>query len=178
MPFGGGYTSMRAAPERRRRPAAIEGVQTAWRVIGGDYFPAVGIPLRAGRFFERADDRARPTRTTIINDTLAQRLWPGQNPIGRRILVGDSKRPYEVIGVVGQARLTALGREPEPAMYYHYRQFPWTSLTIARPGSGRSAVAGAHGPFAPRSRRSIRSCRSSKCARSTTWSTAPPRRHR
>ena len=131
VPFGGGYTSMRAAPEVKDGGPALEGVQTAWRVIGGDYFPAVGITLRAGRFFEHADDRSRATRTTIINDTLAQRLWPGQNPIGRRILVGDSKRPYEVIGVVGQARLTMLGREPEPAMYYHYRQFPWTSLTIA-----------------------------------------------
>jgi putative ABC transport system permease protein len=136
VPFGGGYTSMRALPEVTDGPAAIEGVQTAWRVIGGDYFPAVGIQLRAGRLFERADDRARTTRATIINDTLAQRLWPDQNPIGRRILVGDSKRPYEVIGVVGQARLTMLGREPEPAMYYHYRQFPWTSLTIAIRANG------------------------------------------
>jgi putative ABC transport system permease protein len=131
VPFGGGYTSMRALPEVSEGSNAIEGVQTGWRVIGGDYFPAVGIQLRAGRFFERADDRSRATRATIINDTLAQRLWPGQNPIGRRVLVGDSKRPYEVIGVVGQSRLTALGRDPEPAMYYHYRQFPWTSLTIA-----------------------------------------------
>jgi putative ABC transport system permease protein len=134
VPFGGGYTSMRAMPEVTgggAGTAAIEGVQTAWRVIGGDYFPAVGISLRAGRFFERADDRSRATRATIINDTLAQRLWPGQNPIGRRILVGDSKRPYEIIGVVGQAQLTTLGREPEPVMYYHYRQFPWTSLTLA-----------------------------------------------
>ena len=132
VPFGGGYTSMRAVPEVSDGGAAArEGVQTSWRVIGGDYFPAVGIALRGGRFFERADDRSRTTRATIINDTLAQRLWPGQNPIGRRILVGDSKRPYEVIGVVGQAQLTTLGREPEPAMYYHYRQFPWSSLTIA-----------------------------------------------
>jgi putative ABC transport system permease protein len=96
----------------------------------------MGIQLRAGRFFERTDDRARTTRATIINDTLALRLWPGQNPIGRRILVGDSKRPYEVIGVVGQSRLTVLGREPEPVMYYHYRQFPWTSLTIAVRATG------------------------------------------
>jgi predicted permease len=132
VPFGGGYTSMRAVPEASDNGAvAIDGIQTAWRVIGGDYFPAMGIQLRAGRFFERADDRERKTRATVINETLAQRLWPGENPIGRRILVGDSKRPYEVIGVVGQAQLTTLGREPEPAMYYHYRQFPWTSLTIA-----------------------------------------------
>jgi putative ABC transport system permease protein len=135
VPFGGGYTSMRAVPDAGGSgSAALEGVQTAWRVIGGDYFAAVGIPLRAGRLFERADDReraTRATRVTIINDALAQRLWPGQNPIGRRILVGDSRRPYEIIGVVGQAQLTTLGREPEPVMYYHYRQFPWTSLTIA-----------------------------------------------
>jgi predicted permease len=131
VPFGGGYTVRQVGLEASEGRPAIEGVQTAWRVIGGDYFPTVGIPLRAGRFFERADDPARTPRVTIINDTLAQRLWPGQNAVGRRILVGDAKRPYEVIGVVGHARLTILGREPEPVMYYHYRQFSWMSMTIA-----------------------------------------------
>lgn len=132
VPFGGGYTSMRAVPDASGSgSASLDGVQTGWRVIGGDYFAAVGIQLRAGRLFELADDRSRPMRSAIINETLAQRLWPGQNPLGRRILVGDGKRPYEVIGVVAQAQLTTLGAEPEPVMYYHYRQFPWTSLTIA-----------------------------------------------
>jgi putative ABC transport system permease protein len=136
VPFGGGYTVRQVGLEASEGGPAVEGVQTGWRVIGGDYFRAVGIPLRAGRFFEPADDPARTPRVTIINDTLAQRLWPGQNAVGRRILVGDSKRPYEVIGVVGHARLTVLGREPEPVMYYHYRQFSWMSLTIALRANG------------------------------------------
>jgi predicted permease len=135
-PFGGGYTVRQVGLEASQGRPAVEGVQTGWRVIGGDYFSSVGIPLQAGRVFERADDPARTPRVTIVNDTLAQRLWPGQNAVGKRILVGDSKRPYEVIGVVGHARLTALGKDPEPVMYYNYRQFSWQSMTITVRANG------------------------------------------
>jgi putative ABC transport system permease protein len=104
---------------------------TDWRVIGGNYFAAMGIPLKAGRGFVPGDDRDRKVRATIINESLAERLWPGQDPIGRHILVGDSRRPYEIIGITPASRLRALGRANEPAMYFHYKQFPWASMTVA-----------------------------------------------
>jgi predicted permease len=130
VPFGGGYTVMQVRLNGAG-PELATGIMTDWRVIGGDYLQAMGIPLKAGRAFAASDNRERKVRSTIINETLAERLWPGQNPIGRQLLVGDSRRPYEVIGVTGAARMRVLGRQSEPAMYFSYRQFPWASMTLA-----------------------------------------------
>lgn len=136
VPFGGDYTVRQVRREADAGAPPSQGISTAWRVIGGDYFSAVGIPLKAGRLFRDSDDPQRVPRVTIISESLAQKLWPGEDPVGRRMLVGDAMRPYEVVGVVGHARLTVLGRDPEPVMYYPYRQFTWASLTIALRASG------------------------------------------
>lgn len=130
VPFGGGYTVMQVRLDNAGSEPA-NGVQAQWRVIGGNYLPAMGIPLKAGRMFNASDDRERPVRVTIINEALAERLWPGQNPIGRHMLVSDARRSYEVIGVTPSSRMTLLGRELEPAMYFHYLQFRWLSMTVA-----------------------------------------------
>jgi putative ABC transport system permease protein len=139
VPFGGGYTSMQTRVPGST-PEAERGVQAGWRVIGGDYFAAMGIPLRSGRPFDAGDNRQRPVRTAIISEVLAEALWPGQDPIGRQMLVSDSRRPYEIVGVTGPSRLTELGRDPEPVMYFHYRQFPWASLTLVTRTAGDPAA--------------------------------------
>ena len=143
VPFDGGYTVMQARLEGAG-PDLARGVQIDWRVIGGDYLQAMGIPLSAGRPFTAADNRERPVRAAIINETLSGRLWPGQDPLGRHVLIGDARRPYEVIGVTPVSRVRALGRQSEPAIYFHYLQFPWASMTLAvRATASGSAVANA-----------------------------------
>jgi putative ABC transport system permease protein len=129
-PFDGSSTSMhvRLEPDAGRPTAA--GVQTQWRVVGGEYFRAVQIPLLRGRLFTEQDDDSA-SRLTIISNNLAGRLWPGQDPIGRSMLVGDGRRPYQIIGVVGDARVRQLASAPEPTMYFHYRQFGWRTMTLA-----------------------------------------------
>jgi putative ABC transport system permease protein len=139
IPFGGGYTVMRVRIDGGG-PDLAAGVQAAWRVIGGNYLTAMGIPLKSGRIFSAADDRTRKVRATIINDALAERLWPGQDPLGRHMLVGDARRPYEIVGVTASSRMTVLGREAEPAMYFHYRQFPWASMALAVRADGSPAA--------------------------------------
>jgi putative ABC transport system permease protein len=150
VPFGGGYTVMQS--KINGAPAELAaGVQAQWLVIGGNYLGAMGIPLESGRIFDASDNRQRATRVTIINKALAERLWPGEDPLGRHILVGDSARPYEVVGVTTASRMTMLGRQAEPSMYFHYLQFPWASMTVAIRSAGspeaaaraiRSTVAG------------------------------------
>jgi putative ABC transport system permease protein len=141
IPFGGGYTVMRVRIDGGG-PDLAAGVQAAWRVIGGNYLSAMGIPLKAGRLFSANDDRTRQMRVTIINEALAERLWPGQDPLGRHMLVGDARRPYEVVGVTASSRMTVLGRDAEPAMYFHYRQFPWASMSLAVRADGSPAALG------------------------------------
>jgi putative ABC transport system permease protein len=136
VPFGGGYTVMQVRLNGAG-PELEAGVQAQWRVIGGNYLKAMDIPLKAGRLFNAGDDARRATRVTIISESLAERLWPGEDPIGRLMLVSDSRRPYEVVGVTPATRLTLLGREPERAMYFHYLQFPWASMNLAVRTTGR-----------------------------------------
>ncbi|HET8948519.1 MAG TPA: ABC transporter permease, partial [Candidatus Polarisedimenticolia bacterium] len=73
-------------------------------MVGGDYFRVMGIPLEAGRTFDRGDDAPGAAGTVIVSASLARALWGDQDPLGRR-LGGEDVRPgARVIGVVGSVR--------------------------------------------------------------------------
>jgi putative ABC transport system permease protein len=142
VPFDGAYTVMQVRRTREESTDGRDGESAQWRVIGGEYFAALRLPLLRGRTFVATDDASVP-RVTVISDGLARRMFGDLNPLDREIIVGDARRPYRVIGVVGAARLTALDKEPEPTMYFHYRQFGWPTLTIAvRAAGSPGALAG------------------------------------
>lgn len=111
------------------------------RVVSDGYFSAMGIPLRAGRDFTPADDPSAP-RAIIVNETLARRLWPGENPLGR-IMRADRER--QVIGVVGDVRHLALEQDAGPEMYLPIRQSgDYSSVDIvARASQEPASLAGA-----------------------------------
>ena len=96
-----------------------------YQVIGPDYFRAMGIPLREGRFFTDADTAAS-ARVVIVNEELVRKQWPAQDPIGKRLRVGGKDRPWlSVVGVVGNA----MTEWPTPSFfqefYLPYTQYPW-----------------------------------------------------
>ncbi|HWE85899.1 MAG TPA: ABC transporter permease [Terracidiphilus sp.] len=81
----------------------------AFDAIDGDYFQALGIPLLSGRTFTAADRSDSPL-VVIVSQSMAQHSWPGQNPIGKRMHVGNPKKglPWAtVVGVVGNTRIGA-----------------------------------------------------------------------
>jgi predicted permease len=88
--------------------------------VGPRYFETMGIPLLAGREFNRQDVATAP-RVVIINETMARRFWPGQNPLGRRLRsrLGDNTLSpyYEVVGLVKDSKYNTLGEEPQPFLY-------------------------------------------------------------
>lgn len=87
-----------------------------YNVIGGDYFEALGVPLVAGRPF-RASDADGP-EVVIINQTVAQRFWPDENPVGRRLRLGSSTAAEaEIVGVAADAKYRSLGEEPRNYLY-------------------------------------------------------------
>jgi predicted permease len=95
-----------------------------FRVVSQDYFRALGIPLLGGRSFT-AEDTADAQPAMVINRTMAERFWPGQDVIGKRFKIGpsDSSNPWSVIvGVVGDVRQTRLDQELKPEMYVSYLQ--------------------------------------------------------
>src|SRR6266568_7869804 len=79
--------------------------------VSGDYFSALGIPLREGRFLTSADSH-RPERVCVVDEDFARRYWPNGGALGRRIAVGDETddaKLFTIVGVVGavkQAELT------------------------------------------------------------------------
>jgi predicted permease len=88
------------------------------RVVTDGYFDAAAVPLRAGRAFT-SHDKASADRVVVINDTLARRLWPGQNPLGQVIAVGKGAT---VVGVVGDVRHEAPETPAGGEMYLPMRQ--------------------------------------------------------
>ncbi len=98
--------------------------QAAFRVISQDYFRAMGIPLMRGRSFT-PQDTADAQGVAVINRTMAERFWPGQEPLGRRFKIGSSDNPNPwlvVIGVVGDVRQTSLDQTLKPEMYVSHLQ--------------------------------------------------------
>jgi putative ABC transport system permease protein len=105
------------------------------RTITPDYFRVMGIPLRAGRYFN-SQDRKGGTGAAIVNESLARRYWPDKNPVGQHIrgvginLNGDEPPEWEIVGVVGDVHHTGLDKKPEPALYFPYEQNTWSSGTF------------------------------------------------
>ncbi len=94
--------------------------------VSADFFRTLGTPLLRGRVFS-IGDRPEAPRVAIINDALARRSWPGQDPVGRRFKFGpqDSDGPwYTVVGVVGNMRRQGLEREALPQMFVSLAQNP------------------------------------------------------
>lgn len=89
-----------------------------WRIVSGDYFRTLGIPLLKGRTFNQHDHIGKPWRV-IVSKRLADTLWPGQDPVGRQALLwkGQDNSPAEVIGVVADQRERGLDSDPTLTVY-------------------------------------------------------------
>ena len=110
------------------------------------YFAAIRAPIVRGRTFDSHDDAtSRPV--VIVNETLARRLWPNEDPVGRRVVttvrqVGPLARrvatgdEHEVVGVVRDIRNTSLRDDTEPAMYFAPGQFPARKMSLVVRGRG------------------------------------------
>ncbi len=99
------------------------GVDVEYRTATPSYFETMNIPLRAGRFFDDRDGAS----IVLINETMARRFWPGENPIGRRIRLGadTDRQPWiTVVGVVGDVRHVGLDTAPRPELYRPYAVNP------------------------------------------------------
>jgi predicted permease len=96
--------------------------------IGPDYFATLGIPLVRGRAFSDAD-RKESTRVVIVNETMAKKLWPGRDPVGKRFhFFGD---PWvEVVGVARDAKYNFPGEDPQPYAYEPLTQRYVTNVTL------------------------------------------------
>jgi predicted permease len=85
--------------------------------IDGDYFETMRIPVLRGRKFKRADDEPTPS-VAIVNQSMAARFWPNQDPIGKRFRMGGPDAPlWEVVGVARDSKYLAVFEGPLPYIY-------------------------------------------------------------
>jgi putative ABC transport system permease protein len=102
------------------------------------YFGAIGMRLVAGRLLSDQDTSTSPP-VVVVNETMARRAWPGENPVGKRIrssLSSAGAAVREVVGVVGDVRQAGLQDRPQPAYYVPHRQVPFGSMTVIVGTSG------------------------------------------
>lgn len=96
-----------------------------WTSVSGDYFQAIGAPLLKGRYFSDQDTAESP-RVVIIDESMARRYWPSENPVGAHIKGQDRRGRNDewltIIGVVSDMRRRGLENAPTPHVYEWYRQ--------------------------------------------------------
>jgi putative ABC transport system permease protein len=120
--------------DRPVRPG--EELSTDIRIVAGDYFRAIGIPLVEGRAFDARDNEHAPT-VFVVNEELAHRYFPDRSPLGQRISFDwDGTVSGEIVGVVGSIREMGPREQPSPAIYRPYAQMPVPQMTLVMHTAG------------------------------------------
>jgi predicted permease len=143
--FYSGWASSSAYARGAANPAKTD-VEALGNCVGPDFFRAMGLPLILGRTFDRRDTEKAP-KVAVINQTMAQQLFPNESPIGKRF--GEDPEPkndVEIIGVVKDAKYGSLDEKPQPMAYYPYTQnlIGMWNLVVRFAGDERRVVADVH----------------------------------
>jgi putative ABC transport system permease protein len=102
--------------------------------ISPDYPKTMGIAVVAGRPFSEHDDAQAPP-VLIVNQVLARKYWPNQNPLGKTVIIGNLPKPFEVVGVLGDAKNDNLAVAPRGEVFVPYPQLasPLLYLSVRTP---------------------------------------------
>jgi predicted permease len=140
-PLFGGWEPDQVLPAEEAG-AVGQGHRARWYDVSPGYFETLGVPLRMGRAFTREDGEEAP-QVIIVNETLANLLWPGENPLGRSLWLEMHDGTREVVGVVADVPPLDPDAPVEPEMFWPQAQYtrPFTYFLI-RTESDPSAVKG------------------------------------
>jgi predicted permease len=137
----GGVTSLPLSQMFAWGPITVEGrvpppgekfINADQRIVGGDYFRAMEIPLLQGRLFTEHDTRDQP-RVCVVDEHMAEQLWLGESALGKRLRTGgaESKTPWiTVVGVVGRVKQYTLDSGSRIAMYSPQTQYPARAMNV------------------------------------------------
>src|SRR3954467_3289954 len=124
-----GNTRSPAAVEGRPLPPVSDRTIAVRSTISPGFLPTLGVPIKQGRDFTWQDKPGSPL-TVIINETMAKKFFPGENPIGRRLITGIASIPREIVGVSGDVRAENLSLPPGLEMYYPATQLDGAFLSV------------------------------------------------
>ncbi len=141
--------------DREGSPPRGEGERPSapYAAVSAEYFRTLAIPLKRGRFFTEADNENAPL-VAVVSEALAARYFPNEDPIGTRLVVNRPVRfqnseeavKLEVVGVVGNVKLSDLAGDPKPVIYVPHPENPWSRgvwfalRTEVKPSTLASAV--------------------------------------
>jgi putative ABC transport system permease protein len=130
VPFGGNFDGNGLHPEGKMKPNPEEDPSAQRFGVSPDYLRVMRIPLVRGRSLTEADAAGAPP-VLLVNQTAAAQVWPGEDPIGKRVKLGGVDGPWRtIVGVTGDVRHTALDEQPEPQMYVPHAQWRVDSQMI------------------------------------------------
>jgi predicted permease len=120
-----------------------EDIGADWNVVSPGYFNTLRTPLLAGRDFSGADRMGMPA-VAIVNETFAQRVWPGQSAIGQRLLrqTPEGRSELTVVGVARNGKYRTLGEAPLPYVYVPHAQQPMEDMALVVRSAGTESAIG------------------------------------
>jgi putative ABC transport system permease protein len=143
LPLAGGGRFIFFCPEGTVCQGVGKDPLSAWRQVSPDFFTTMRTPVLRGRVFDDRD-RSDSTAVVIINQAIADRYFPGVNPVGRHIAYSRDRSQMEVVGVVADVKFSAVNSPDAEELYVPYTQNPWPSITLAvrsSPSGSGSLVA-------------------------------------
>ncbi|MBS1876070.1 MAG: ABC transporter permease [Acidobacteria bacterium] len=140
VPLSGGDPSLNFVIEHRPAVSSAEQPRAKYRAVSAAYFSTMGIPMLRGRYFSAADSEHAPG-VAIINEALARRFFPGEDPVGKRMRPGFMDDSWcTIVGVAGNVKHAGLDKDASPEMYYPFVQVPPPLMNFVA-GSMTLAVA-------------------------------------
>jgi putative ABC transport system permease protein len=140
LPLGGDNIATTFLVLDHPPPPAGQKPSADYRAVTPGYLEAMRIPLKKGRAFDERDGRGAPA-VALVNETLAARLFAGEEPLGRKLRIGvgadaDDPKVIEIVGVVGDVRNKGLHVPPRPEIYVPQAQhgWAWMSVVVRAPG--------------------------------------------
>jgi putative ABC transport system permease protein len=145
LPLSGYNWTSGFEPLDRPSPAGAPAPSIGWRMVDGEYFAAMQIPLRTGRLFGTADDGNAPP-VVIVNEAAARRFFAApEQALGKsvRLTGATGEQQVTIVGVVGDVRHTSLAMAPQPEMYRPMAQAFGMAMTLVARTTGAPASASA-----------------------------------
>jgi putative ABC transport system permease protein len=149
LPLSGAIRFVYFCPEGMACQGVGKDPLIAVRQVSTGYFDTVRTPLLRGRVFTERDTTSTPP-VAVVNQTVADRYWPSQNPIGKHIANSRDMIQREVVGLVADVKFNALNVASSEEMYLPLEQVPWptTTLIVRSPGNPEALMSAVRTKFA------------------------------
>jgi putative ABC transport system permease protein len=136
LPFSGGNSSASySSPDIVVAPGA-PAPHARFRIVGSGYFETVGMKPLLGRLFNDTDVMTSQ-RVVVVDKLLSDKYWPGQDPLGKRIVLDDPEKPFQIVGIVAPIKFQGLDEDVnKEAIYYPFAQVTNTNLFIVARAEG------------------------------------------